>query len=194
VVAKDPPPPASVAKKAPPLWVSLAPLPPLRPAAQKAFGKPQAVQNVADLAAMAGRKITLPPAPGGGAAIQHDVADRRAMGSPSPRPAAGSPSPRPAAGNPAPRYPARAQRRGWQGRVLLRLAITAAGKVGNVSLVQSSGHAVLDRAAKLALKYWRFDTASHGAGPRIIAEVMVPVVFRLHGEDGAAVDTKFAER
>lgn len=177
-------PPPLVAAKAEPLWFSLTPSPPRRPTVAKAVGRAPTVQNAGRLAATPVKKTTALPASTGGAAAQERSATPQATGVPSPRPLAG---------NPVPRYPARAQRRGWQGRVLVRLAITGAGRVADAAVARSSGHGVLDRAAQRTLKSWRFETGSFGADARIIAEVTVPVVFRLHG-GGVAVNTTMAER
>ena len=47
-------------------------------------------------------------------------------------------------GNPPPRYPARAVRRGWQGRVILDVEVLPSGKHGLVGIAMSSGYGVLD--------------------------------------------------
>jgi len=44
-------------------------------------------------------------------------------------------------------YPRIAQRRNWQGKVLLSIHITAAGEIKNIKLSQSSGYSILDQAA-----------------------------------------------
>jgi len=44
-------------------------------------------------------------------------------------------------------YPKLAQRRNWQGKVLLSLQVTSTGKIKNVQLSSSSGYGVLDQAA-----------------------------------------------
>jgi len=49
-------------------------------------------------------------------------------------------------------YPQLAQQRGEQGTVLLRFTVTRDGRVLTVSLVQSSGSPVLDRAALRLLR------------------------------------------
>jgi len=45
------------------------------------------------------------------------------------------------------RYPPVARRRGWQGRVSIALLVRADGRLSDVELLESSGHALLDRAA-----------------------------------------------
>lgn len=44
-------------------------------------------------------------------------------------------------------FPAQAREAGWEGRALLRLAISKIGRPTGVSLIGSSGHAALDQAA-----------------------------------------------
>ncbi|WP_353506617.1 energy transducer TonB [Variovorax flavidus] len=46
-----------------------------------------------------------------------------------------------------PRYPAEAKRNGLEGEVLTKVLVEPTGKVSKVELIQSSGFAVLDRAA-----------------------------------------------
>ncbi len=53
-------------------------------------------------------------------------------------------------------YPSEARKQGWQGTVILRLDIAANGTLRNVSLLHSSGHAVLDRAAMRMIRAARF--------------------------------------
>ncbi|MNM87274.1 transport protein TonB [compost metagenome] len=81
--------------------------------------------------------------------------------------------------NPAPEYPAFAQRRGWEGTVLLRVHVLASGKPSKVRLQTSSGREALDEAAIRAVKRWSFVPAKRGD----VAQdgwVSVPIDFRLH--------------
>jgi protein TonB len=80
--------------------------------------------------------------------------------------------------NPRPRYPYLARRRGQEGRVLLRVEVTAAGDAAAVSLRQSSGYRLLDDAAVEAVRKWRFAPASRGGHP-VAGSVDVPVSFKL---------------
>jgi len=48
-------------------------------------------------------------------------------------------------------YPKLAQRRNWQGKVLLSLRITSTGKIKNIQLNSSSGYGILDQAAITSL-------------------------------------------
>ncbi|MDY0310061.1 MAG: energy transducer TonB, partial [Castellaniella sp.] len=57
---------------------------------------------------------------------------------------------------PSPIYPRISQRRGEQGRVVLRVLISPLGQVANVSVRSSSGHERLDEAAVAAMRHARF--------------------------------------
>ena len=83
-----------------------------------------------------------------------------------------------ALGNPPPRYPAPARRRGLEGSVLLRVHVEADGTADRVEVLESSGHALLDRAARRAVSRWRF-TPAKLAGMPVSGTVDVPVSFRL---------------
>ncbi|WP_437880774.1 energy transducer TonB [Pseudomonas sp. LRF_L74] len=81
--------------------------------------------------------------------------------------------------NPAPEYPSLAQRRGWEGTVLLRVRVLASGKPGDIQVQQSSGREVLDEAAVKAVKRWSFVPAKRG-DEAIEGWVTVPLDFRLN--------------
>jgi periplasmic protein TonB len=83
-----------------------------------------------------------------------------------------------AAGNQPPEYPAAAQQRGFEGRVLLRVDVSAAGTPLDVKVVSSSGHDILDEAALRAVRTWRFVPATRGGTP-VAGIVNVPVEFKL---------------
>lgn len=80
--------------------------------------------------------------------------------------------------NPKPPYPLAARRQGLEGRVLLAAHVRADGSCGDVRLKQSSGSALLDRAALDTVRRWRFLPASR-AGNAIDSWVDVPIRFRL---------------
>ncbi len=99
------------------------------------------------------------------------------------QPSAGTPGPvsrgaAPLGRNRVPVYPERARARGWEGRVLLRVEVTADGRAAAVSVAHSSGHSVLDRAARDAVRRWRF-TPAMKAGVRSASTVTIPVRFVL---------------
>ncbi len=85
---------------------------------------------------------------------------------------------RPLPGNPAPRYPRLARERGWQGRVVIEIAVIADGTVDRAEIDQSSGYRLLDQAALRVVRRWRFAVDA----PRLPAQgavVRVPITFKL---------------
>jgi protein TonB len=80
--------------------------------------------------------------------------------------------------NPKPRYPAAAARLRESGRVLLTVAVSAAGVPDRVEIATSSGSPRLDQAALDTVRRWRFVPARQGDQP-VAATVTVPLVFRL---------------
>jgi TonB family protein len=67
--------------------------------------------------------------------------------------------------SPQPEYPEIARRRGEQGVVLCRLWITDDGSVGDVEIKGSSGHELLDEAAREGLKCWKFRPGTRAGRP-----------------------------
>lgn len=61
---------------------------------------------------------------------------------------------------PPPPYPRRAERRGLQGTVELRIHVRPDGTVQRVEVVSTSGHQVLDDAAQTAVLDWRYAPAT----------------------------------
>jgi len=80
--------------------------------------------------------------------------------------------------NPAPTYPPMSRRIGEQGRVLMRVLVSASGDPETVSIESSSGSGRLDEAAMQAVKKWRFVPAKKNKQP-ISAYVLVPIKFSL---------------
>jgi len=79
----------------------------------------------------------------------------------------------------APPYPREAFREGLQGQVLLKILVDADGRPLEVVVSASSGHRVLDEAARrFVLKNWRFKPALHD-GHAVQAYGMVPINFTL---------------
>ena len=76
-------------------------------------------------------------------------------------------------------FPVQALRQGMHGTVLLRVLVDETGKPVDVTVVRSSGHALLDRSAReQVLAGWRFQPATmHGRAVRAWAQV--PVAFDL---------------
>lgn len=80
--------------------------------------------------------------------------------------------------NPAPSYPPVSRRMGEQGRVILRVLVSARGDPEDVEVRTSSGSDRLDRAAMDAVRRWRFAPAHRGA-EAIAAWALVPILFQL---------------
>ena len=81
---------------------------------------------------------------------------------------------------PRPDYPESARREGREGRVLLRVLIDQRGRSREVQINDSSGSAILDRAAAEAIKNWRFHPALYGDKP-VESWLRIPIEFRLAG-------------
>jgi len=105
-------------------------------------------------------------------AVQEAAAATRAPAVTDARPVAGMESDRP------PVYPETARRRGQQGRVVVRVEVSAEGRPVSVSVAQGSGFASLDDAAVSAVQKWSFIPATRGGAP-VPAVADVPVRFRL---------------
>ncbi|HXA26556.1 MAG TPA: energy transducer TonB [Acetobacteraceae bacterium] len=80
--------------------------------------------------------------------------------------------------NRAPIYPEIARRRGEEGRVMLRVDVSADGMPLDVSVAGTSGHPSLDSAALSAVRQWRFIPATQ-AGRSVAAVADVPIRFHL---------------
>jgi protein TonB len=132
---------------------------------------------------------TLPEPPASSARIEEPAATR-APAQPTQSPAAQAPlagDPRLAANelsasspvpidSPGPRYPARALRRRQSGEVLLRIHVDARGVPAQVEVISSSGSTDLDRAARDAVRRWRFRPAMRNGAPAA-GVVNVPITF-----------------
>ncbi len=80
--------------------------------------------------------------------------------------------------NPDPTYPLASRRIGEEGRVILRVLVSAVGRAEQVEIRTSSGSPRLDEAALAAVKRWRFEPARRGQDA-IQAWVLVPISFHL---------------
>ncbi|HEX5162536.1 MAG TPA: energy transducer TonB [Steroidobacteraceae bacterium] len=80
--------------------------------------------------------------------------------------------------NPPPAYPSMSRRLGEQGRVVLRVLVSAGGRADEIQIRESSGHARLDNAARDTVRDWRFVPAKRGETP-VPAWVLIPVSFQL---------------
>lgn len=80
---------------------------------------------------------------------------------------------------PAPAYPRAAMQRHLQGTVTLRVLVDETGKPVQVDIERSSGHTLLDTAARdQVLAAWRFQPAQAG-GHAVRAWARIPVTFDL---------------
>ena len=60
---------------------------------------------------------------------------------------------------------------------MLRVFVSPEGKTENIKVIKTSGHLLLDQAAKNAVKLWKFEPA-HRAGVPVSGFVNVPVIFK----------------
>lgn len=81
--------------------------------------------------------------------------------------------------NPKPEYPSIARSRGWTGKVLLKVRVSADGLSESVEVEQSSGHDILDENAIKAVKQWRFIPAKRGE-TAVASSVIVPIAYSLN--------------
>jgi len=87
-------------------------------------------------------------------------------------------SPPGAAKNPPPPYPTLARRLGYEGLVVLHVTISPAGECVAVSVKRSSGHEILDNAARDAIRTWQFKPAMINDTP-VQGELDIPIQFKL---------------
>lgn len=81
--------------------------------------------------------------------------------------------------NPKPHYPPVARKRHQQGTVLLSVVVDAYGLVKDIEIIESSGHAILDRSAVAGVREWRFEAGRRGEKP-IETSVLIPIRYELH--------------
>ena len=80
--------------------------------------------------------------------------------------------------NPAPEYPALAQERGMQGRVILKVQVLASGKPGEITVAKSSGFKILDDDAIKTVRRWSFEPARRGQ-TAVDGSVSVPLNYKI---------------
>lgn len=83
----------------------------------------------------------------------------------------------PSLNNPPTHYPRIAQTRQWEGTVILEIRVLASGEAGEVKIVQSSGHEILDESAVEQVKAWHFIPA-HKGDKSVDDWVRVPITFK----------------
>lgn len=78
-------------------------------------------------------------------------------------------------------YPLLAQRRGWQGRVVLAFSVEANGTIQNIRVASGSGYPILDTSAKTALSHVHqlFDDGAQLGGESM--HLQLPVIFEIKG-------------
>ena len=82
--------------------------------------------------------------------------------------------------NPQPDYPLLLREQGVGGVVWLRVWVGSDGHPGEIKLAKGSGYRLLDDAALLAVRHWRFIPAQNGE-LRLASWVEFPVRFTLNG-------------
>ena len=77
-------------------------------------------------------------------------------------------------------YPAIARRKGWQGVVKLELLIESDGHISDLHIEQTSGYALLDKAALSSLQLAHVPDAAQWLDGKAVS-IIVPVEYRLVG-------------
>lgn len=80
--------------------------------------------------------------------------------------------------NPAPEYPRMARKRKYEGTVVLSVKVTREGRAAEITIDESSGYSVLDRAAAAAVESWRFAPGTRGNRP-VEMWVKIPIRFQI---------------
>lgn len=117
--------------------------------------------------ALSAPPVQSPPVPGGGGGD-----DAVSAGEAPPETGTGDPSPAPVETRATlltpvqPAYPREARRRGWTGEVEVAVEVDGEGRWTGATVVRSSGHGLLDRAALEALKSARYLPATQDGVPR----------------------------
>jgi protein TonB len=80
--------------------------------------------------------------------------------------------------NPKPPYPPLAFRLKLEGKVTLMAEVGSDGRAGQVKILESSGHELLDQSALSTVKQWKF-TPARKDGVIITQAVRIPITFSL---------------
>lgn len=167
-VAPPPPAPAPPAKKTPPNKTK--PKPVRKP-------PPPVVQEAAEFAP-AEPPVEPPPAAQASASQSTSAADSQVTSSTNAEQFTEANFRANYAHNPKPDYPSIARSRGWQGKVTLRVQVSAEGSSEAVAVEYSSGHDILDDSAVAAVRQWQFVPARRGE-TAVASSVLVPIIFTL---------------
>lgn len=162
----EPPPPPPPKNEPPPPPRARAPVPTRAPATPVVANDVPLVEASADTVqvARADAPVSAEPAPVAAPAPEEPVTEPRGY-----------------AGylrNPAPEYPVAAQKRGLEGKVVLKVHVLASGQPDSVTVARSSGHQILDEAALKAVLQWAFAPARRGQ-TAIDGWVQVPLNFKI---------------
>jgi len=79
---------------------------------------------------------------------------------------------------PNPPYPPQARIKGYDGVVLLRVEVLKSGRTGHISIKESSGHDILDKAALDTVAKWQFEPGRNKGEVRDMT-IDIPVRFSL---------------
>ena len=77
-----------------------------------------------------------------------------------------------------PEYPYFAEKRGHEGKVLLRVEVLPSGKSGRIEIVESSGYRELDQAAKNVIPKWKFKPKVTNGEPSV-GEKLMTITFKI---------------
>jgi protein TonB len=80
-------------------------------------------------------------------------------------------------------YPEVSRRNGEEGRAIVKVCVSAAGKIDSVEAAASTGHPLLDEAALKVAKAFRFKPATSEGKP-VASCANLPVKFELHAGTG----------
>lgn len=80
--------------------------------------------------------------------------------------------------NKPPEYPSMARKRGFEGKVILRVRVLSSGNPQELEIKDSSGYEILDEAALEAVEKWKFKPATRGGSP-VDSWVEIPIRFEL---------------
>lgn len=80
--------------------------------------------------------------------------------------------------NKPPQYPGMARKRGFEGKVILRVRVLSSGNPEELEIKNSSGYEILDEAALKAVEKWKFKPATRGGKP-VDSWVEIPIRFEL---------------
>jgi periplasmic protein TonB len=177
VVAPPPPPaPPQVVKKPEPVKPVVKPLPKIvQPVVKKVTDTAPAEKvAVAEPVAQAADPTPAPPAPAVSSTSQSHTPVKSEAEEYTPANFHAT-----YASNPKPEYPAIARSREWQGKVLLRVQVSAAGLSDDVKVERSSGHEILDDCAVEAVRKWKFIPGKRG-DTAVASSVLVPINFSLN--------------